>query len=123
MKRHVALDYTLGEGWLAPWIDGLRNGIAVASSCSACDGAFFPPLRTCPTCRVRCDGWRRLSGGATVLYRTHGTDGDFAMARFDGATGAAIARSDALPAGATRAVLAASVDDPPQLSLVSEPQT
>ncbi len=123
MKRHLALDYTLGEGWLAPWLDGLRAGKAVASTCPACGEARFPPLRTCPTCRVRSDGWRTLSGGATVLYRTTGTDGDIAMARFDGAVGATIARADALPDGATRAVLAPCPVDPPILSLAADPRS
>lgn len=120
MKRNVALEYTLGEGWLAPWIDGLREGVAVASACSTCGETHFPPLRSCPTCRSRCDGWTRLGGGATILFRTNGSDGDYAMAQFDGATGAAIARADGLPADATRAVLAACPDDPPRLSLAPE---
>ncbi len=123
MKRRVALDYTLGEGWLAPWLDGLRAGKAVASTCSACGEVRFPPLRVCPACRVPSDGWRSLSGGATVLFRTQGTDGDIVLARFDGATGAAIARAEALPEGATRAVLAPCPDEPPILALTAEPET
>lgn len=123
MKHGVTLDYTLGEGWLTTWLDGLRNGQAVASTCSDCGDAHFPPLRICPGCRVRCDGWRGLSGGATILYRATGTDGDFAMAHFDGACGAAIARADALPPNATRAMLSASGDDPPRLALEPETQT
>lgn len=123
MKRNVTLEYALGEGWLAPWLDGLREGRPVASTCSACGDAHFPPLRVCPTCRSRCVGWRNLGGGATILCRTQGTDGDFAMARFDGARSATIARADGLPENATRAVLAACPDDPPFLSLVTEPRT
>ena len=122
MKRGVTLDYALGEGWLKPWLDGLREGKAVASTCPSCGEAQFPPLRTCPDCRIPSDGWRTLPGGATILFRTTGTDGDFAMARFDGARGAAIARAGALPEGATRAVLAACPDDPPLMSLGPEPQ-
>lgn len=123
MKRDVALDYALGEGWLAPWLDGLREGRAVASTCSACGNAHFPPLRTCPDCRRPSDGWQSLPGGAAILFRTRGADGDFAMAQFDGARGAAIARADALPEGAVRAVLAACPDDPPLISLRPEPST
>lgn len=123
MKRRLALDYSLGEGWLAPWLEGLRQGKAVASTCSACGEVQFPPLRTCPACRVRSDGWCNLSGGATVLYRTAGADGDMALARFDGAIGAAIARAEALPEGASRAVLAPCPDDPPILALIAEPET
>ena len=123
MKKTVTLDYTLGEGWLAPWLDGLRAGAAVASACSACGDAHFPPLRVCPTCRIPCDGWLRLKGGATILFRTAGADGDFAMARFDGASGTAIVRSDALPQGATRARLSPCPDDPPRLALIPEAGT
>ena len=123
MKHRVTLDYSLGEGWLAPFLDGLRQGKAMASLCPNCDAAHFPPLRVCPTCRAPCEGWRALGGGATVLHRTGGSDGDFAMARFDGASGAAIADAGALPPDATRALLAPCPDDPPGLALIPEPQT
>ncbi len=123
MKRRVALDYTLGEGWLAPWRDGLREGKAVASACSACGTAQFPPLRICPACSTPSDGWRALSGAGDILFRTTGTDGDIAMIRFDGSSGSAIARADALPKGATRATLAPCPDDPPILALTAEPET
>jgi len=123
MKRRVTLDYTLGEGWLAPWLDGLRDGTAVASMCVACGEAHFPPLRVCPVCRQHSDGWRELEGGATVLFRTRGSDGDIAMVRLDGARGAAIARAEALPDGVTRCVLVASREDPPVISLKAEPET
>lgn len=123
MKRTVALEYTLGEGWLMPWLDGLRHGKAVASTCAACGEAQFPPLRACPSCHERSDGWRTLSGVGKILHRTTGADGDFAMIRFDGANGAAIARADALPPDATRASLAACSNDPPTLVLIAEPQT
>lgn len=122
MKRTVALEYSLAEGWLSPWLDGLRTGKAVASTCAACGDAQFPPLRCCPNCGAPCDGWKTLEGGATVMFRTTGTDGDFALARFDGAGGGAIARCDALPPGALRAELApaSGADEPPVLSLVPE---
>lgn len=123
MKRQVTLEYALGAGWLAPWLEGLRAGRAVASSCSACGKAQFPPLRTCPDCRRPSDGWRSLPGGATILFRTQGSDGDVAMARFDGSSAAAIARADALPQGTRRAVLAPCPTDPPTLSLIVEPET
>jgi uncharacterized OB-fold protein len=123
MKRTLSLDYALGDGWLAPWLDGLRKGRAIASTCSTCGLARFPPLRTCPDCRTSSDGWITLSGGATILFRTQGADGDFAMVRFDGASGAAIARAELLPSEAGRAVLARCADDPPFLSLDPEPRT
>ncbi|WP_299949934.1 zinc ribbon domain-containing protein [uncultured Ruegeria sp.] len=123
MKQDITLNYTLGEGWLAPWLDGLREGKALASTCKECGNAHFPPLRACPTCRAPCDGWCALNGGASVVYRTTGADGDFAMVRFDGACGAAIANAQALPPDATRAILAPCRDAPPKLALIPEPET
>jgi hypothetical protein len=123
MKRQVSLDYMLGEGWLAPWLDGLREGKAVASTCSTCGEAHFPPLRVCPKCRLRSDGWRTLKGGATLLFRTIGTDGDIAMVGFDGAVGAAIASAQALPEGIERVILTPCATDPPSLILIAEPET
>jgi len=123
MKQGISLDYTLGEGWLAPWLDGVREGKALASNCAVCSAAHFPPLRVCPACRVPCDGWRALSGGGLIVHRTTGTDGDFAMVRFDGARGAAIAPADELPEGTTRVALAPCDDDPPRLVLVPEAST
>ncbi len=120
LKRQVTLEYTLGEGWLAPWLDGLRAGKAVASTCAACEETQFPPLRQCPTCRQPSDGWVTLDGKATVLFRSQGSDGDIAMVRFDGATSACIARAEALPDGANRGTLAASSDDPPILALKAD---
>jgi hypothetical protein len=120
MKHRVALDYELAEGWLAPWVEGLRKGEAVASHCTACHSSRFPPLRACPVCRARLNRWVTLSGYATVLSRTTGTDGDFVMARFDGTEGGAILRADHLPDGAERGRLrACGADDPPTLSLAA----
>ena len=123
MKRQLDLEYSLGSGWLSTWLDGLRRGRAVASTCSTCGDARFPPLSACPTCRSPSDGWRRLDGGASILFRTTGKDGDFALVQFDGATGGAIARAHAIPTGAQRCRLAASEDEPPTLSLIAEPKT
>lgn len=120
MKRQVKLEYSLGTGWLAPWLDGLRNGRAVAATCSACEGTYFPPLRACPTCRGKSDGWRMLDGGATVLFRSKGLDGDVVMVRFDGANNACVAQAEALPNNATRCALTACADEPPTLALKAE---
>lgn len=120
MKRQVSLNYTLGAGWLDPWLDGLRAGKAVASSCSACKAAHFPPLRACPSCLIPSDGWRTLSGTATILFRTIGTDGDIAMVQFDGASSACIARANTLRESITRCALTTSTDDPPTPALKAE---
>lgn len=119
----MVLEYTLGEGWLSHWLDGLREGRAIGSSCSACDDVQFPPLRVCPNCRTLSDGWKELSGGATILFRTDGTDGAFALVRFDGARSSAIVGAGGLPPGATRATLAPCPEDPPVPTLIPEPET
>ncbi len=120
MKHHLSLDYTIAEGWLRPWVDGLRDGRAVASTCSHCDNTQFPPLRICPNCRMPSDGWRELPGGATLLHRTFGSDGDFALARFDGAERSAVVRAEHLPGDARRGQLAAVPVGHPRLILQSE---
>lgn len=122
MKKRLELTYTLGEGWLAPWIAALRQGVALASTCGPCGTVQFPPLRACPDCRRPADGWEALPGTATVLFRTAGADGDFALARFDGADSCAVLRSDTLPKGATRGLLRPCPDGPPTLSLDPEPK-
>ena len=123
MIHQLVLDYDLAEGWLAPWVDGLRKGRAVASHCTTCNMSHFPPLRTCPECRARSDGWVTLPGRAEVLWRTSGADGDFVMARFDGVQCAAILRAGHLPEGATRGQLSACADGDPILKLEAEPTT
>lgn len=120
MKHRLTLDYELAEGWLSPWIDGLRKGQAVASHCSACHSSRFPPLRTCPNCRAQSDTWISLSGRAEVLFRTSGADGDFVLAQFEGAEGSTVLRADHLPFGAELGRLRASIDGPPSLQLESD---
>ncbi|MBC6407676.1 MAG: hypothetical protein GDA40_05895 [Rhodobacteraceae bacterium] len=120
MKHRISLDYDLAEGWLAPWTQGLRKGEAVASRCSACGTARFPPLRRCPDCRVPSDGWVTLSGRATVVWRTTGADGDFVLAQFEGADGAAVLCADHLPRDAAMGRLRASGDGPLALELEAE---
>lgn len=123
MKRRVELDYTLNEGWLAPWLEGLRQGQAVGSHCLTCRRVQFPPLRVCPDCATPSDAWQTLTGAATLLFRTDGMDGSFALVHFDGASRAVVARADVLPPGAARCHLAACPDDPPILALKPEPLT
>lgn len=120
MKHQTSLEYTLAEGWLRPWVEGLREGRAVASVCSRCDRAYFPPLRVCPDCKTPCGNWRDLPGGATIQHRTSGADGDFSLAQFDGATGSAVVRTERLPKDARRGHLAPVSDGRPQLRLEPE---
>ncbi|WP_171128495.1 MULTISPECIES: Zn-ribbon domain-containing OB-fold protein [unclassified Ruegeria] len=121
MKHQVSLDYSLAEGWLAPWIEGLRQGKAIASHCKTCGGAQFPPLRVCPDCRTPSDGWVTLSGRAAIQWRTTGADGDFAVAKFEGAHGATVLRSAHLPPHAAHGRLRACAEGPPILQLEPEP--
>lgn len=123
MKLTQTLDYDLAEGWLAPWVAGVREGRAVASTCGTCGTARFPPLRICPGCNAPSDSWRGLTGRATILFRTTGRDGDFALARFDGSEGAAIVRLAGLPAGAVSGRLLSAPEGPPALILGPEPTT
>ncbi|WP_171102391.1 Zn-ribbon domain-containing OB-fold protein [Ruegeria sp. HKCCD7255] len=121
MKHQVSLEYSLAKGWLAPWIEGLRQGKAIASHCKTCGGAQFPPLRLCPDCRTPSDGWVTLSGRAAIQWRTTGADGDFAVAKFEGAHGATVLRSAHLPPDAAHGRLRACPEGPPILQLEPEP--
>ena len=123
MKYQVSLEYSLAEGWLAPWIEGLRQGKVVASHCTTCGAMQFPPLRVCPECKNPSDGWVTLSGRAVIQWRTDGTDGDFAMARFVGANRSTVLRSAHLPPDATHGRLRACPEGPPILQLEPEPDT
>lgn len=93
MKLALTLEYDLAEGFLGPYLSGLREGRAVAGACDACGRTALPPEATCH-CGARgfCD--RLLSGKAAILWRTTGTDGDVALVRFDGADTLSIARLD-----------------------------
>ena len=80
----MTLHYSLGEGWLAPWVSALREGIALGRQCDDCRRVSFMPLRVCP-CGSSDGAWVELSGHAEIRWRTIGADGDFALARFAGA--------------------------------------
>ncbi len=100
MKRVLTLDYSLGEGFLAPYLAGLRKGEAQAGRCPACGRVALPPEPVC-ICGERNPEMVRLSGSATLLWRTTGSDGDVALVRFDGADSNALARLEGF-AGQTR---------------------
>ncbi|MCP4314952.1 MAG: hypothetical protein GY789_02655 [Hyphomicrobiales bacterium] len=96
MKHRLTLDYTLGEGELAPYLDGLRRGTATARQCRQCDRVTFPPERMC-SCqtgnnRVATFDWKALDGKAEITHRTDGAGGAFALARFAGADNLAVCR-------------------------------
>jgi uncharacterized OB-fold protein len=108
MKRMLTLDYTLGEGFLAPYLDGLRSGTAMAGCCTACGRVALPPEPVCD-CGGRDPTMVALAGTATVLWRTTGVDGDVGLVRFDGADSNALARLDGF-ARETRGRIAPSAE-------------
>ena len=98
MKYQLVLDYHLGEGALGPYLEGLSEGTALARQCRRCDRVTFPPERVC-TCQTKDNlpatyGWKTLTGRASVIHRTYGLGGGFALARFDGADNLAVCRID-----------------------------
>ncbi len=121
MKHRVSLDYTLGEGDLSDYLDGLRHGTAVGCRCRACGRTSFPPERVCP-CRERANDAgglepKSLPGTAEILCRTDGLAGAFALVRFDGADNAAVCRLADPAARGTRGRLRATADGLPGLIL------
>jgi hypothetical protein len=119
MRLDLHLAFDLAEGWLAPHVEGLREGRAVASTCEACGAASFPPRRSC-LCGGRAGAWVTLPGAASVLARSEGRDGAFALLRFDGAATSAVARAEGLPSGATRARLLPATGERPALAVGPE---
>lgn len=91
----LTLDYDLKAGWLAPFVEGLTKGQAVARRCASCGRVSFPPLRTC-SCGSQEGDWVTLSGRAVLKARTRGADGDFGLVAFEGAEGLASVVLDGL---------------------------
>lgn len=104
----LSLDYTLHPGWMAPFVEGLQAGLAVARRCAACGQTAFPPQRLC-ACGEGDGVWMTLAGDANITFRTEGADGAFALVVFDGADTAAVVRLSGLAADQTRGTLQASV--------------
>ena len=85
MKYQVILDYTIASGDLTPYFNALLAGRALASTCTSCRHVAFPARTTCQRCAGREFDWTELQGTASVLFRTDGQAGSFALVRFDGA--------------------------------------
>lgn len=107
MKHRLTLDYKLGEGALQPYLDGLRAGRAMAAMGPQTKQTNFPP--TLP------GDWVELSGQGTITVRTDGSDGSFALVKFDGADNQAVARLENPDRLGSRVKLVASPDGPPAL--------
>ena len=112
----LRLNYTLAEGWLAPWAGALREGRVLARRCSACGQASFVPLRAC-RCGNLTGEWVELPNVARIEHRCTGLDGDFALARFQGADTACVAALRGVPEGAKMARLLPAVGTLPRIVL------
>lgn len=85
VEHSLTLEYSLAPGWMAPFAEGLKEARAIARQCEACQSVSFPPLRVC-LCGASGGDWVELDGAATILFRCHGQDGEFALVHFEGAT-------------------------------------
>ncbi len=116
IDHRLTLDYALHPGWLQPWIDGLRRGLAVGFECQACQKTSFPPERCC-SCGHDKGEWKVLGGKAGILFRSEGLDGAFGLVRFDGADTATTARLLAVPPDAECGWLQPCPDGLPVLAI------
>ncbi len=121
MKHKLELDYTLGAGALAPYLDALGRGVAMARHCRRCNRTTFPPERLC-SCQPRnADtsdlGWRELSGFARIAFRTDGPAGSFALAQFDGADNRSVCRIANPRASGTEAMLQPAKGEKPGITI------
>lgn len=116
IAHRQTLDYTLETGWLTPFVNGLQDGVACARRCDRCANVSFPPVRVCG-CGSAEGTWATLFGGATILWRTVGPDGDFALVQCDGADTQTVVRLVGFGAEETQGKLTASGSDQPALCL------
>lgn len=96
MKHRLTLDYSLGRGFLASYLDALADGVALAGFCSQCGRTSFPPERRCRCEKIgtsgAAPGHKELSGHAHIVFRTDGPAGHFALVQFDGADNQTVCR-------------------------------
>lgn len=116
INKSFTLDYRLSAGWLKPWVDGLFVGKAVGRVCAECKNISFAPIRAC-ICGGLDGSWIELPGTASIIHRTDGLDGSFALARFDGADTNCVVRLKDFAADLTRGQLAAADNGLPALIL------
>ncbi|MEM6463457.1 MAG: hypothetical protein AAF724_16240 [Pseudomonadota bacterium] len=121
MKKRLTLDYALAEGSIAPHLDGLRAGRAVAAKCRKTGRVTMPPARSNALGDLfASDGshdWIELSGEAAIIHRTDGPGGAFALVRFDGADNQAVGRIVNPEAVGRKARLRAAGENEPGLIL------
>lgn len=110
----LTLRYALQPGWLGPFVEGLRQGRALAHECLGCGSVSFPPLRVC-ACGSDRQRWAELSGRATVRFVSDGADGSFGLVHFDGASTDTVARLDGVSDAGCRAALVAVAANRPAI--------
>ena len=120
ISHHLALDYTLSSGWMTPFVEGVKAGVATGRQCSDCPKVSFPPVRICH-CGSTNGTWIGLSGQAEIIWRTDGCDGSFALARFEGANTLSSVKLIDVDADTTHGKLVASEGDQPMLLLTGDP--
>ncbi|MEM7193201.1 MAG: hypothetical protein AAF405_10155 [Pseudomonadota bacterium] len=116
ISHRLTLDYTLAPGWMAPFVEGLLEGIAMARRCVACGRKSFVPVRICQCGEFGAE-WVQLDGTAEILFRTEGADGAFGLVAFAGAETNAVARLMGIPEGESRGQLVAAEGPLPALTL------
>lgn len=67
----ITLRYAHSPGGLAPYLEGLAAGRAVASTCAACGRTWFPPRLGCCS-RTGPVQWTRLAGTGRIIAATNG---------------------------------------------------
>lgn len=117
----LTLDYRLGTGWITPFFDALAEGRALGRKCRPCGKVSFPPERVCP-CGSDAGDWQALTGKATILFRTNGSDGAFALARFEGVDWAATVRLAEGAEDANEGQIIRPPDAPPHICLAPIPK-
>jgi hypothetical protein len=115
-SREVHLSYSLAAGWLAPYVDALYQGRALARGCRSCQHTSFPPLYSCG-CPNPAPYWLYLSGRADIVFRTDGLDGHFSLVRFASSTNMAVVRLVGLSEDARVGKLVAPIAGSPGLIL------
>ncbi|MEP6068258.1 MAG: zinc ribbon domain-containing protein [Paracoccaceae bacterium] len=120
ISHHLALDYTLAPGWMTPFVEGVKTGVATGRKCTDCAKVSFPPVRICP-CGSTKGTWVALSGQAEITWRTDGADGSFALVRFEGANTLSSVKLIDVDLDTTNGRLAASEGELPMLLLTGEP--
>ncbi|MGI9477571.1 MAG: Zn-ribbon domain-containing OB-fold protein [Hyphomicrobiaceae bacterium] len=65
----LKLEYRHAHGWIANFLEGLRNGEAWATRCTSCGACWCPPHRNCPRDGAAME-WKRISGSGTLLQAT-----------------------------------------------------